>query len=340
MVKYGDRPQLIMAQEMVTQNGWYIGTSRTHHNTHKKQRRILAERLRAKTLKHWAHPTVLPESRLLLQRLVRDPDRFTSIIKCFTVNVMLRTTFSRDSIPSLDNPLVHRINDVTDHQFISQIQGRFWVDYLPELQNLPAWLPGMGWKRQGLRWRHQADSLFLELWNETRLRSKEKTYGFPSLAQTLMETQMDQISLYEGMTISAAMVDAGTETLTGTSIVFIIIFMYFPHVLAKAQSVIDGAIGRDRLPTFDDISRIPYITAMIREAFRWRTVAPVAIPHSVVEDDFYEGYLIPKGATVFALSHYIHQDSKLYPDPDDFKPERFLDSAGQLNDLPHAGFGL
>lgn len=116
--------------------------------------------------------------------------------------------------------------------------------------------------------------------------------------------------------------------------------MYFPHILKKAQEAVDEAIGRDRLPEFDDITRIPYITAMIREAFRWRTVAPVAIPHAVVKDDFYEGYFIPKGTTVFALSHYIHQDEELYPKPDEFRHERFLNEDGQLNDLPHAGFGL
>lgn len=119
-----------------------------------------------------------------------------------------------------------------------------------------------------------------------------------------------------------------------------IIFMYFPHTLRKAQEVVDEAIGRDRLPTFEDLSRMPYITAMIREAFRWRTVAPIAIPHAVVRDDFYEGYYIPKGATVFALSHHIHNDGELYPNPREYRPERFLDEKGQLNGLPHAGFGL
>jgi cytochrome P450 len=119
-----------------------------------------------------------------------------------------------------------------------------------------------------------------------------------------------------------------------------IIFMYFPHVLQKAQRVVDEIVGRERLPNFDDLGEMPYITAMIREAFRWRTVAPVAIPHAVIADDVYNGYVIPKGAAVFALSQYIHEDELLYPDHKEFKPERFLDEHGKLNTLPHAGFGL
>jgi cytochrome P450 len=116
--------------------------------------------------------------------------------------------------------------------------------------------------------------------------------------------------------------------------------MYFPGILKEAQRIVDETVGRHRVPTFDDIPRMPYIIAMIRESFRWRTVAPVAIPHAAVEDDIYEGYFIPKGAAVFALSHYIHRKEELYPDPESFKPERFLDEYGQLNNLPHAGFGL
>lgn len=115
--------------------------------------------------------------------------------------------------------------------------------------------------------------------------------------------------------------------------------MYFPEALKKAQEVVDEVVGRGRLPSFEDISRMPYITAMVREAFRWRTVAPIAIPHAAVEDDFYAGYFIPKGTTIFALSHYIHQDEALYPEPEKYKPERFLDANGQLNTLPHSGFG-
>ena len=117
-------------------------------------------------------------------------------------------------------------------------------------------------------------------------------------------------------------------------------FLYYPDVFKKAQAVVDQAVGRSRLPTFSDIEKMPYITAMLRETFRWRTVAPIAIPHSTIQDDVYEGYFIPKGTTVFALSHHIHMDEELYPDHTQFKPERFLDEAGQLNSLPHAGFGL
>ncbi len=219
MVKYGDRPELVMAQELVTQNGWYIGTSRAKHETHRKQRRILGERLRANALRDWAHPAEVTELHLFLKRLLLHPERFIGIIKCFTVNVMLSTTFAHGSIPSLDDPLISRINRATDHQFTAQVQGRFLVDYLPFLKYLPTWLPGMGWKKQGLQWRYEVDRLYRELWDATKIRSSEDGNKHKCLVETLLETQMHQISENEGTTISAAMVDAGTDTLTGTTVI-------------------------------------------------------------------------------------------------------------------------
>ncbi|KAL1847977.1 hypothetical protein VTK73DRAFT_10222 [Phialemonium thermophilum] len=339
MMTYGDRPQLVMAQEYVTQNGWYIGTARAEHGTHKKHRKLLGQHLRKSALPDWAQPVELREVHLLLQRLGEQPQRFVNIIKCFTVNVMLNTTFAHGSVPTLDNPLVSRINAATDHQFVTQIMGRFWVDYMPFLDYLPAWLPGMGWKKQGLLWRDEVDTLYGELWDATKKR-REAGDPRPCLVQKILETQMDEISELEGTTISAAVVDAGTETLTATTIILLIIFLYYPDVLRKAQRSVDEVVGRDRLPSFGDLGRIPYITAMVREAFRWRTVAPVAIPHAAVRDDVYAGYFIPKGTTVFALSQRIHEDEELYPNHEDFKPERFLDKDGQVNNLPHAGFGF
>jgi hypothetical protein len=218
MMNYGDRPELVMAQEFITQNGWYSGTARSHHNTHKKQRKILNERLRAKALREWAHPAVMPELHLMLQRLTDQPESFVKIFKCFTVNVMLGTTFAHDSIPDINHPIVSRINTASDHQFVCQIQGYFWVDYFPFLKYLPSWVPGMAWKRLGLTWRDEVDTLYGELWDGTA-KQNENADGPPCLVKTLIEKEMHQLSLPEGATLASAMVDAGTETLTATTLV-------------------------------------------------------------------------------------------------------------------------
>ena len=42
----------------------------------------------------------------------------------------------------------------------------------------------------------------------------------------------------------------------------------FPDVLKRIQAELDGVIGRDRLPTFDDESSLPFFRAFIKEVTR------------------------------------------------------------------------
>ena len=48
----------------------------------------------------------------------------------------------------------------------------------------------------------------------------------------------------------------------------------FPEAQAKAQEELDRVVGTDRLPTFDDEPKLPYLGALVKEVFRWQQVAP------------------------------------------------------------------
>ena len=51
-----------------------------------------------------------------------------------------------------------------------------------------------------------------------------------------------------------------------------------PAAQTKAQEEIDRVIGTDRLPTFDDESKLPFVSALAKEVFRWQQVAPFGNP--------------------------------------------------------------
>ena len=61
---------------------------------------------------------------------------------------------------------------------------------------------------------------------------------------------------------------------------------------------LDKVIGNERLPDFSDEENLPYISALIKELFRWLCPIPFGVPKRVVKDDMYRGYRIPCGATV------------------------------------------
>ena len=54
----------------------------------------------------------------------------------------------------------------------------------------------------------------------------------------------------------------------------------FPEVQKRAQEEIDSVISRDRLPTYDDRPRLPYIEAMSKELLRWHMVTPLGMARS------------------------------------------------------------
>ena len=71
-----------------------------------------------------------------------------------------------------------------------------------------------------------------------------------------------------------------------------------PHVVRKAQNELDRVLGGERLPDFSDQENLPYISATAKELLRWGCPLPIGVPKRVMEDDTYNGYFIPVGATI------------------------------------------
>jgi cytochrome P450 len=106
----------------------------------------------------------------------------------------------------------------------------------------------------------------------------------------------------------------------------------FPEVQRRAQDELDTVVGRDRLPTFADAPRLPYVHAIVKEIFRWRPAAPLGIPHATSEEDWYEGMFIPKGTVCISnIWHCNHDRAVFGDDADEFRPERHLDEQGELS---------
>ncbi len=105
----------------------------------------------------------------------------------------------------------------------------------------------------------------------------------------------------------------------------------FPKVQRRAQAEIDAVVGRDRLPTFADTPRLPYVQAIIKEVLRWRPTLPFSIPHAATNEDWYEGMYIPKGTICISNVWHCNHDRAVFgDDADEFRPERHLDEHGEL----------
>ncbi|KAG8238123.1 hypothetical protein J437_LFUL012737 [Ladona fulva] len=131
---------------------------------------------------------------------------------------------------------------------------------------------------------------------------------------------------------------AGYDT-TFNTITFSILFMILnPGVQLKVQEELDSVVGKDRFPSFQDrdrqrgsnggLRRLTYTEATIHEVLRCSSVVPLSVPHAPLKDTSFRGHVIPKGTTIFLNLYNHHRDPKIWGDPDNFRPERFIDENG------------
>jgi cytochrome P450 len=95
---------------------------------------------------------------------------------------------------------------------------------------------------------------------------------------------------------------------------------------------------RDELAGVADpaaILNLPYLDATIRESLRLRPPSPICGGRKVMSPITIGGHDIPPGYIVTNCSYRLHRRPDLFPDPEAFRPERFLGPG----ELPTTTFG-
>ncbi|XP_022095727.1 cytochrome P450 2J6-like [Acanthaster planci] len=122
---------------------------------------------------------------------------------------------------------------------------------------------------------------------------------------------------------------AGTET-TATTLQWALLYMaVYPKIQKQVQAEIDDVVGRNRLPRMADKSQLNFTQAVIWEVQRLTIVAPLGVAHAAASDTQLRGFTIPKGALLVPNLWAVSHDSNVWPEPDQFKPERFLNDQGE-----------
>ncbi|KAI5693419.1 hypothetical protein M8J75_015770 [Diaphorina citri] len=104
-------------------------------------------------------------------------------------------------------------------------------------------------------------------------------------------------------------------------------FMYLilnPWVQDKLHKEIDEVLGTRKIHLGTDKHRLHYLQAVINEVIRINTIAPMTATHRCTQHTDFYGYRIPKDTLIFISIWSLLYDESIFPDPHQFKPERFL----------------
>ncbi|XP_051150854.1 ferruginol synthase-like [Andrographis paniculata] len=103
-----------------------------------------------------------------------------------------------------------------------------------------------------------------------------------------------------------------------------------PSKMKKAKDEIRSIVGEQgQVVQESDISRLPYLQAVIKEIFRLHPAGPLLVPRKAEADVEVNGYMIPKNTQILVNAWGMGRDPRIWSEPSSFKPERFLlDSNG------------
>ncbi|PFH49414.1 hypothetical protein AMATHDRAFT_63274 [Amanita thiersii Skay4041] len=323
--QYSDRPQVWMYKELVGRKLAVFNIS-SQHPRFKIYRKLLHSGLNPRAVQTY-HNLIQEEARKLLRALAKAPEDFIVHFRQNAGAVILNLAYGWSVTGTRDRFVVLMEEAFLLHSQITK-PGKWLVDSFPILRFVPPWFPGAGFRRKAEEFKRELSLVDTApfVWAKEQIESGNFTPSFtshhllPEDGHTPDDEEQDIIKWCSG-----GLYAGGADTIVASMTAFIAAMVLYPDVQRRAQLEIESIIGNEQAKA-EDISRLPFILAIMKETFRWAPPAPLGLPHRVIEDDVYMGYHIPKGTTVMANIWAIAHDTTLYPDPDAFKPDRFLSS--------------
>lgn len=201
----------------------------------------------------------------------------------------------------------------------------------PFLQkDLGSWSP---WGRF-LRQRQKMDELLYAQIRERRSKLDSSRTDILSLMMAARDEDDKPMTDLELRDELMTLLVAGHET-TATSLAWA--FYWIHHHPQVRETLLQELDKLDENPEANDILKLPYLNAVCQETLRIYPVAHIALPRVLKSPLEIMGYQLEPGTVVSPCIYLTHHREDLYPQPKQFKPERFLER--QFSPYEYLPFG-
>lgn len=186
-----------------------------------------------------------------------------------------------------------------------------------------AWSP---WGRF-LRLRQQVDQLLYAEIAERRQQPDTNRTDILALLMAARDEAGQPLSDVELRDELVTLLFAGHET-TASALAWALYWIVsLPNVRTKLLAELDALAANhsDTSPDAMTIARLPYLSAVCQETLRLYPIAISAFPRVVKQPMEVAGYLLEPGTVIMPSIYLAHHRAAVYPEPKQFRPERFLE---------------
>ncbi|KAJ6450900.1 cytochrome P450 [Mycena sanguinolenta] len=321
-----DRPRMPILERWCGL-GWAIFTWKYDGEVHDR-RKMIFQSINKDTMPHYQQ-YMHKEALDLARRILATPERFlVHEHGRMTGTTIIRIAYGHAVHTEHDQWIGLANNMNYSFREASKALGTHIAEVLPFLTLFPAWIFG---SKEAKAFKACFDSVndMVNLPYNMVKKQVQRQQAAPSMAGWLIEQNMnpDGSVANEKMIkeITAESFAAGADVTEAMIKVFILAMLVNPDVQKKAQSYIDAVVADGRMPNFSDRPLLAYIDGILKEIMRWKVVPPIALPHQLTKDEEYNGYFIPAGTMIVPNSYECARDESTFPDPEEFRPERFTD---------------
>jgi len=282
---------------------------------HARQRRVLLPPLKGERMRQFFEAMQTEALATAAAWADAGPVRADRAMQQVTLRVILRAVLGLSGGPQFDalEHSMRKLLDDTRHPLVLVLYNLFPPERFDDAQ----WL-------SFYRLRRRLDTQLHALIQAQRALAPEART--PCLLGDLLATRHDDGAPLSDIEVRDAVVTvlaAGHDT-TALSLAWTLErTLAHPEVTARIESELSTVCG-GALPRAEHMGDLVYLEACIRESLRVRTILPFVV-RVLKQPLSLGGFTYPAGVTLCPAIHLLHRRADLYPEPDAFRPERFLE---------------
>lgn len=282
---------------------------------HQQRRQLLAPPFHGERMYSYGQSICRIAEEVMSRLAVGNPFTARTITQNITMQVILEVVFGiyeGERYQQLRR-LLSKMLDVFNSPLTSALL------LFPALQiDLGFWSP---WGKF-LRQREQVDQLIYQEIADRRSNPNPNATDILSLLMSVRYEDGQPLTDKELRDELMTLLVAGHDT-TATAMAWGLYWIHrLPEVKEKLLQEL-ATLGNNLDPM--EIVRLPYLNAVCNETLRITPVAMLTFPRIAQEPVEVMGYSIEPGTAVLGCMFLTHQREDLYPNPKEFKPERFLE---------------